>query len=64
MRTRPPWNPLPARAFAHRRQTVINLSWKSAGSGLESLAAHKATDPTLVITAKATIYDDWTPEER
>jgi hypothetical protein len=43
---------------------VINLSWKSAGSGLESLAAHKATDPTLVITAKATIYDDWTPEER
>ena len=42
MRTTPPMNPLPARDFAHLRQTVISLSWNSAGSGFESLAAHNS----------------------
>ena len=41
MRATPPANPLPVRAFAHHRQTLINLGWNSAGSGFESLAAHK-----------------------
>jgi len=41
MRTQPPANPLPVRAFAHHRQAVSSPSWNSAGSGFESLAAHK-----------------------
>src|SRR6266540_2090479 len=37
-----PLNPLRTRDSAHRQQSTGNLSWKSAGSGFESLAAHKS----------------------
>jgi hypothetical protein len=42
MQTQPPSDFLPVRAFAKYQQTLISVSWKSAGSGFESLAAHKS----------------------
>src|SRR5690349_3713739 len=40
---------LPVRVFAHHRQSLINLSWKSAGSGFESLAPHNSPGHASVL---------------